>query len=287
MTASSIQQASYALYPHLARISPDPDAWGASRWLVLIDAGQQTGLAKRVARHVPTERIECLYQGTFAENALALSPLLIELSASLAQALDELERLDALCAPWPVMSLIQTRLTADHFVRHLRMLLRIQMDGTSYLWRLADTQMLHATASVLGPEQRSMLLAPCQSWWLSTDQGLVQDLAADQSMIDATWPTATLQLDEAQAQALLMATAVPALCGQLRALAPDFKNGLSHIEQSRFARACIEAAREDCLDEDAELLDWALARWRRQVGHALGDVPARAQPPQADRSAST
>jgi hypothetical protein len=78
MTSPSIQQANYSLRPHLASIAPDPDAWASSRWLVLIDAGQQAGLAKRVLRQVPPERSAWLYKDTFAENALQLSPLLLE-----------------------------------------------------------------------------------------------------------------------------------------------------------------------------------------------------------------
>jgi hypothetical protein len=263
MTSSSIQQASYSLRPHLASIAPDPDAWASSRWLVLIDAGQQAGLAKRVLRQVPPERSAWLYKDTFAENALQLSPLLLELSTSHALAFDEIKRLDSLCAKWPIMSLIQTQQTAGQWLAHLRALLRLQMDGTPYLWRLADTQMLHAAVSVLNTEQRAMLLSPCQSWWMATDEGLAQNLVIGRVNADATWTTEPVQLDGEQATALLTASAVPTLSGQLRALAPDFAAHLSHFEQSRFARACIEEARENCLDEDAELLDWALERWRQ------------------------
>jgi len=236
-----------------------------TRWLALSDAGQSQGLAQRIRKLYPHTRCWALYEGTFAENVMALSPLLIELNSNVQQAQLEIDHLDKLCAELPIMGLIQTPLSSAQWLKHLRGLLRLQMDGTDYLWRLADTQMLHATASVLDTEQQTNVFGGCQSWWTVTADGTPQNLACSSASVNADFgKSAPLKLNADQERAMLAATAPYMLASQLRAMETTFKNELTHAEQSRFSMKCVEEAREDFLDEDTELLPWALSKWREE-----------------------
>jgi hypothetical protein len=258
----------YSLVPYQAIFWPHPDQGaapnnGADRYLVAIDAGQAKGLAQRVRQLHPPERCMTLYEGTFAENAIDLSPLLVELSLDPQQAALELSHLDALCANLPIMSLVKTTQSPVQWLQHLRTLLRLQMANTDYLWRLADTQMLQATASILNAEQTANVFGPCRSWWFVTADGALRDAAFSAHTL-TSGRTEPLQLTEHQERALLTATAAHMLSGQIRSLDLDFKTRLTHAEQSRFASGCVDEARESFLDEDSELLGYALSKWQKQ-----------------------
>lgn len=249
----------YALSPHLETLLTQLQ--DGQRWLALVDAGQIKGLVTRIRKLHPPEKCIALYEGTFAENAIELSPLLIELNADPYQASLEVSRLDDLCAGRPILGLIQAQQSTYQWLQHLRSLLRIQMDGSEYLWRLADTQMMKATVRVLNPEQKEILFGGCQSWWVVTDDGVIENMASSQKKT-VTEPAQTLQMDADQETALLTQIAPFMLASQLRAMDLRFLNQLSHAEQSRFSVTCIEEARAEFLDEDAELLPWALSRWQ-------------------------
>lgn len=259
---TSRQDLSYALSPYLATL------WGrgGSGWLALIDAGQINGLATHLRKLHTPERCHTLYEGTFAENVVELSPLLIELSEEPEHAALEVARLDQVCAGLPIMALIQTHQIAAQWLRQLQSLLGLQMDDSEYLWRLADTQMLQATSSILTPEQRVAVFAGCRSWWIMTADGTPRDMAVstDKAVAEAIKP---LQLDADQERALLAQIAPFMLASQLRSMDERFKHQLTHAEQSRFAMKCIGDARDEFLDEDTELLSWALSKWQ-EVPHA-------------------
>lgn len=248
----------YALSPHLTSI------WGSgdTGWLALIDAGQIQGLATRLRTLHPPERCHALYEGTFAENVMALSPLLIELSAEPALAAQEVSRLDQACASLPIMSLIQIGQTTTQWLQHLRSLLRLQMNDTDYLWRLADTQMLQASARALTANQRATVFGACRAWWVVTSDGMPQNMAscAEPSLPLPEVPP--LQLDAQQENVLLTQIAPFTLASQLRSMDQRFNEQLTHAEQSQFAVTCIHEAREAFLDEDTELLPWALSKWQ-------------------------
>ncbi|RZL02765.1 MAG: DUF4123 domain-containing protein [Rubrivivax sp.] len=261
--------ANYELSAHLERIyfSGDVSMPGQSgHHLALIDVGQVSGLAQRLQR-LPLPASWCLYEDTFAHNAKALSPLLIELSPEFGQALTTVGQLDELCSHLPILSVIHTPWPPAQWLRHLQTLLRIEMDGVEYLWRLADTQMLQATASVLNEEQQGMVFGPCHAWWIVSADGSLKNLACPTAPY--RMPSQTLRLDAHQERRLLQATAPHALASQLRSMDMDFQTKLSHAEQSRFAMDCIAKAREEFIDEDSELVSWAWSAWQK----AQIDIP--------------
>lgn len=232
-------------------------------WAALIDAAQIHQLAQRIGKRFEPSRVLALYQGTFAENALALSPLVLCLSHEPSQRQSEIDTLNELCQDAPILSIVHLTQPVSEWLAHLRSLLRLAMDGTPYLWRLADTLVLNATLAALTDEQRGQVLQGVQAWWLMSAEGRPINLLHEQApasaplMIKDTWA-----LDATQTQELFAALAPSQLAAQLRAMAPDFHTSLSHMQQLQFARYCVEEARLECIDEDGELLDYAMAAWR-------------------------
>ena len=253
---------SYALSHHSKTIWKEDEAGG----LALIDAGQINGLATRLRKLYPPEKCFLLYEGTFAENVAELSPMLVELSSDPHQLALELRDLDGLCASLPILTLIQTHKSTAQWLRHLRSLLRLQMDGSEYLWRFADTQMLQATSMIMTSEQRIAVFGGCRSWWIVTADGTPKDMAFSTAKQNAE-TTQPLRLNASQEHALLAQIAPFMLASQLRSMDARFKNQLTHAEQITFSAKCIEDARGEFLDEDTELLSWALSKWQ-EVPHA-------------------
>jgi hypothetical protein len=90
------------------------------------------GWLRALRKLYPPEKCFLLYEGTFAENVAELSPMLVELSSDPHQLALELRDLDGLCAGLPILALIQTHQSTAQWLRHLRSLLRLQMDGSEY-----------------------------------------------------------------------------------------------------------------------------------------------------------
>lgn len=262
----------YALTPHrpvwLAPRGADPATPQAPhRWFALIDWMQLPEPTRRrhpLAKQVPDAASVALFAGCFAEPALALSPVLMALSEAPEALARQVEALDAACHTLPILSLLHTPATLAQLTQHLQSLLRIEADGTPYLLRLADTQMLAAAQAVLTAAQRARFFSGISAWWATDHQSQLHDLASgDREQPAAPLP---LTLDTDQTHALLAAASLPMMASQMRHLDSLFGQTLTHAQQMAFVQASAAVAREEGLQDEAQLLRWTLQRWHAGQG---------------------
>jgi Domain of unknown function (DUF4123) len=227
-------------------------------WFALADVAQIKGLDRKLKALVGDATVHRLYEETLAHSALDISPVLLALSDDPATRLDQCRALDAACQSRPALSILQSRATLMIVLQHLKGLLRITADGTDYLWRFADTQMLQATHGVLTPSQQRQVLGPLSAWCFANHAGVLIHLAAHGPDVESA--ALGLELDGIQTDQMLAACAGPMLASQLRALEPRFA-ALSHAQQSTFAHDCVVQAEVEGIDPDRELPSWALDRW--------------------------
>lgn len=244
-----------------ATCSGGPNATPAVPLFVLIDAGQLPHFDKSLRRGLPNVPSAPIFEDSFAKASIYLSPVLLELNATIDLCREQVLVLDAVCRHLPVMGLLRGPVTLRQLTAHLRSLLLMEADGSPYLWRFADSQVLSATCSVLQPVQHARVFQGLEAWWTVDHDGVLDNAVARRLPLD-TAPVATpLCLDERQTNALLTACAVPLLAGQLRHLEMSFASSLNHADQMRFAADCLAAARAAAIDDDAELASFAAERW--------------------------
>ena len=217
---------SYSFAPHLAtlRTARSNDATG--RLYALVDVAQLPGARRAVERVIGAEQYRLLFAGCFAESAMSLSPLLIELPAPGEAALSQISALDNSLKSLPVLGVLLTAMTLDELTRHLQSLLIIETDESPYLLRLADTQMLAAFNATLEPAQRARLFYAIDNWWTVDHNGTLIDFCngRDAAQSLANLP---LQLTADQTSTLLTAVIVPTLASQLRNLNNAFATTLT------------------------------------------------------------
>jgi len=248
---------SYSFAPNLARLVPS-----STQTFALVDAAQIPGFAATLERKLPTVPYAFVFEETFAKSALNLSPVLIELSDIADTYQEQLLLLDALCKHLPVMGILHSTLTLQDLLQHLRELLRIEADGTAYLLRFVDSQMLVAINSILNPKQRANFFNGIHAWYVVDHQGCLQNVASGaehtQNRPAASLP---LQLDAEQTHALLTATTIPTLASQVRNQDSSFAEQLTHAQQCAFIDDCLAAAQAAWLDEN-EWPQFAQQRWQ-------------------------
>lgn len=253
----------YKLTPCLDALKvPQPDA--PLHWVALVDAGQLPGLDRQLLRRWPDGQAAALFEGTFAQTALAHSPWIIGLADDEVLRAQEIAWLDEHCADLPVLSIATLHGSPREWTTHLQRCLQLKLEDAAYLWRLADTQALQAALTAMSVRQRAWVMQGCHHWWFVTAEGQLVD--ARQSAD----PTALQDLDEplalnAEQTAVLLSEAGPGLlAAQLRSQAEGFAERCTHAQQVVFARSCLHEARLDCIDEDGELLNFAIDRWHEQ-----------------------
>ena len=259
---------SYALAPHRGSFSPAVSAGDPPlHQFALLDSAQLDGPRRtRCTQLLSGKPATLLYEDTFAKGALALSPMLIEFCPEMQM----LEPLDSICRHLPVLALLRTQMHLGLLTQHLRERLLIEADGEPFMLRLADTQMLAAANAAFSPGQRETFFAGIDAWLAADHEGSLQNMADPAVFPRAAVPASLpLQLDGNQLRRLLEASTAPALASQLREFDPGFGRALDHAQQTAFARNCIEQARLDAIDMDAELPSFALRRW-----HTLQDEAA-------------
>ena len=232
----------------------------APKLFALIDIAQIPKAAKLLHHAAPGAPHRLLFADNFAKTALALSPVLVELDAEPETATQQIIALDAVCRQLPVMSLLQSAMTLDQLDAHLQSLLLIESDGMRYLLRLADTQMVRAADSIFQPQQRSRFYMGLTAWLTVDHHGSMDDLCAH-PQTQPTTEDLPLQLDAAQADALLTAVIVPTVASQIRHLDPGFARQLTHAEQTAFVTQAIDAARDDGITNDDAMIAWTITHW--------------------------
>ena len=262
---------SYSLAPHLTALLADQTAAPVedvkpAHAYVLVDVAQIKGMDRRWKGLAGNSPLALLFENTLAHNALALSPVLVMVSDDPAQALAQCLAWDKACQSRPALSLLSSPADLSTVCQHLKSLLMIEADGTDYLWRFADTQMLQATASVLTIEQRQQVLGPCTAWRFADHAGELKQLLSDDPLGADAAPK--LVLDDIQTDAMLQACAGPMLASQLRAMEPSFDADLTHAEQNAFVLDCVQLAEDEGIALDEELLSWSTERWQAQNASA-------------------
>lgn len=241
-----------------------------TRLFALIDLVQIEGLGKRIQHLLPEAPSAPLFRGCFAEAAIEMSPLLIELSGDAETLTTHILSLDQACKSLPILSFIRSTLTLEEITQHLQSLLHIEADGTFYLLRLADSQMLAAANAALSPTQRACFFAGIQAWWIVDYQGKQSDMASCTQAQPAN--VAPLKLDAGQTHALLSAAAVSIVAAQMRNLEITFAQKLSHAQQIAFVSAIVSEAGYPDLIDDAELMEILFQRWQAQQDGEIGGV---------------
>jgi hypothetical protein len=174
--------------------------------------------------------------------------------------LEQCRAWDKACQSRPALSLLKSHCGLDTISQHLKGLLKIEAEGTDYLWRFADTQMLCATVGVLTNAQRQRVIGPCRSWCVADHSAQIMQVVShdlgDVAALNA------LVLDDIQTDAMLEACAGPMLAAQLRALSPSFEANLTHADQSAFAQECVQLAADESINPDSELVSWSIERWQ-------------------------
>lgn len=229
----------------------------ASNWFVLVDAAQATQAAKTLTHRQPLTPIR-LFEGTFAEAAIELSPWLIRLPTISNARNDLLQTLDKHFGHLPTLGLIHApELDADAVANRLRQLMKISLDGEAFLWRFADAPSLHAVHSSLTEAQRQDAFGWCTGWWtMDPDHGPLNCACATSS--PHLMPEA-IELNGSQVQLMLNAALPSTLLAQMRSIDERFL-GVEHARLMRHTRACVDDARMEALDLDNELLTWALEK---------------------------
>jgi len=252
---------SYSFAAHTRELAPWPEQ-PPGHMFALIDAAQLQPLKRPLKRMLDDGLSVLVFEDTFAKSALDLSPVVLQLGGEAESFVRQVTALDAACHHLPAMSILRSSLLIDELVQHLRSLMMIEADGTAYLLRFADSQMLAAANSILMPTQRARFFKGISAWWTVDYHGHLHDQACA-SDHEQVWPAIDLplQLDAAQTNALMTAVAVPVLASQVRNLDDGFARKLSHAEQMDFIHACLVAAREEAWDEN-EHLGLALQRWQ-------------------------
>ena len=261
----------YTFAAHMACLIPAQPEPGSTQTplnaFALIDAAQLLPLKRPLQRLVPDAPCSLVLEESFARSALELSPLLFALSARPEILIRQMAALDAACQHLPVMSVIHTTLSLNELTQHLRGLLLIEADGTAYLLRFADSQMLASANNAITPNQRTSVMSPLHAWLIVDHQGRLND-EVDVKTHPQAQPAAPLPLvlDASQTHALLAGAAVPTLASQVRHLDESFAQKLSHAQQTEFIGQCIAAARDAGVDDENELMSLTLQRW--QAEHA-------------------
>ena len=159
----------------------------------------------------------------------------------------------------PLTSLLVSDQPLHAIAQHLQQIMRLDADGETMLWRLADTQMLRAVLNVMTPAQIQKVLAPLNHWWVADHHGERTDLAVQQAPTPAVAQGA-MSLNSAQTLAMLDEIAPMSLAAQLRQFEPDFAQQ-AHAKQIQFAEQARALAALEGVDLDNELLPWSLQRW--------------------------
>ena len=263
----------YTFAAHMACLIPAQPEPGSTQAplnaFALIDAAQLLPLKRPLQRLVPDAPCSLLFEESFARSALELSPLLLALSAQPEALAQQMAALDAACQHLPVMSVIHTPLSLDELTQHLRDLLLIEADGSAYLLRFADSQMLAAVNNAITPNQRTSVMSPLRAWFVVDHEGRLNDEANAKTHPQAQ-PAAPLPLvlDASQTHALLAGAAVPTLASQVRHLDESFAQKLSHAQQTEFIVQCIALAQGAGIDDENELMSLTLQRWQTEQSRA-------------------
>lgn len=261
----------------LNKVSEEATGTSLVKLFALIDAAQLTAFEQSIKRTQLLRSISTvvLFEGSFAQNAVALSPILFELSDDDNQSSKQLLALDKICQTHASMSVIQSTLSIEELVRHLRELLLINADGTDYLLRFADTQMLTATNLVLMPSQRKVLFGRMQAWYIVDFKGQLEDMLNQESYPQTEIADALpLGLNTEQTNALLNAVALPMMQSQLRELEPSFAEQLSNVEQIAFVSESFNLAKEAWVDEEV-MTNWILERWKNEFSKSKNNYQGK------------
>jgi hypothetical protein len=234
--------------------------------LAQLVAFDQSFKRSSLLRHLPKAVI---FEGTFAKGAIELSPILFEISTDSIEATKQLIALDNLCLNQSVLSILQSTLHLEALTKHLQDLLLISADGTDYLLRYADTQILAGVNQVLNPSQRSVFFQGIHAWYVTDYQGQLDNMLNQQRYPQlGNLNDLPLSFDVAQTNALLAALAVPMLTAQLRELEPSFAQNLSNIQQIAFVSESLAIAKEDWIEEEV-MTSWILERWKIRANKEL------------------
>lgn len=250
----------YALSIHWARLWPQSSAVEVPTYLyALVDKGQLQPCPASLSRWISDTAHTRLFEGSFAEAALELSPVLMLLSSENEIALSEIQTLDKHCSALPIVSIIESILPLPDLTRHLQTLLRIEADGAQYLLRFADTQMLEAVLSSFTSEQSATFFAGIAHWWIVDHERRCIDVAPKERSSDlASLP---LILSAEQTRKLLAAAELPIAASQMRAYDASFGR-LSHAERMGFLRECRDLLSPDEAMTETALLSLAIRRWQ-------------------------
>lgn len=233
------------------------DLMSASGWFVLVDAAQAAQGAKALTRRHGLTPIR-LFDGTFAEAAIELSPWLIRLPAHSREREELLQALDKQFGHLPTLGLLHApELDDDAVANCLRKLMKISLDGEAFLWRFADAPSLQAVHTALTEEQRQDVFGWCTGWWTMDPDHGPQNWASGPSL-QRCMP-APIELHEGQVQLMLNAALPSTLLAQMRSMDERFIN-VDHARLMRHTRSCVDDARMEALDLDTELLAWALEK---------------------------
>jgi hypothetical protein len=137
----------------------------------------------------------------YAERALAVSPLLIDLEAAYeAGALDQVMRYLNALQPALHVSIIETELNLEQLAQHLRRFIFIlDPEGKQFTFRYADCAILALLPSVLTPAQWGHIAGPMTRWQIHDRSGGIFPLPSSIFVGNEPIP---LRLGEAQLAAL-------------------------------------------------------------------------------------
>lgn len=234
----------------------------AVRLYALVDVPQCSGFAARLKRWPLAGPAFALYQDTFAANAMALSPQLLQLpdaAANINGTVTAIQELSAWCDGAPALSFIGSSRPLDALARHLQDLLLLDTDDQAFLLRLADTHALASAVGVLTPSQRSRFLQGITGWWVVDQRSRLIELHAQDHAVPAE--PLPLKFAPAQLDALLQASAVSIVAAQLRNTDPEFAKR-RFPEQIDYVACHAERARAVDLDTSEDLHAWCLAALR-------------------------
>jgi hypothetical protein len=144
---------------------------------LLVDNGLLHGTRSHYAETQESPRPDWL-EPIYADKALAVSPLLIDIGAAYeAGQLDRMMELANACKPALHTSLIETSLTLVELAQHLRRLIFVVApDGKQYTLRFADCVVLSTLSTVLTPVQWAAVSDPMTRWCVHDRDGLIRAL---------------------------------------------------------------------------------------------------------------
>lgn len=237
-----------------------------SQLYALIDAGQLPDSGSLLRRHLAGKASDDLFAHTFADAALAASPLLVQIGQNENTPSRQIGLIDDGCLKKPIISYLQTKLSLAALSQHLKTLLRIQTADADFLLRYTDPLLLEPIIQMLTPSQRASFLMDVEHWWVTDHRGRLQDVC--QQSITASPAPLPLTFDAQQIDALLEACAPCFMMAQLRNLDRDFSMQLNPAEQADFVFKALEDASAQGIEGDSERAEWCLSRWLEKTSTA-------------------